>query len=125
MADMSKKNHTKSELFLMEFIAVILFFSICTAICISAFVKADNISKESDLLNGAMILAQSVAEEIKATEDITGQKYQNYKDDSYYLDVSTEIKDKILVADITVFDAKIQKKEICRLEVKKYLPDEV
>lgn len=122
---MSKKNHTKSELFLMEFIAVILFFSICAAICISAFVKADNISKDSDLLNGAMILAQSVAEEIKATEVITGQKYQNYKDDIYYLDVRTEIKDKIMVADIIVFDVTNKGNEICRLEVKKYLPDEV
>ena len=80
---MSKKNNTKSELFLMEFIVAILFFSICTAVCISAFVKADNISKESKLINGAMILAQSTAEEIKATGNITGEKYKNYQDGNY------------------------------------------
>ena len=122
---MSKNNHTKSELFLMEFIVVILLFSLCTAVCISAFVKADHISEESKILNGAMILAQSTAEEIKATGDITGEKYKNYQDDSYKMEVTSQIKDKILVADITIFDIKNKKKEICRLEVKKYLPDEV
>ena len=122
---MSKNNHTKSELFLMEFIVVILFFSLCTAICIGAFVKANNISEESKLLNGAMILAQSTAEEIKATEDTSGEKYKDYRDDSYYLVVKTEVQDKILVADVVVFDAKNRGKEICKLKVKKYLPDEV
>jgi len=122
---MSKNNHTKSELFLMEFIIVILFFSLCTAICISAFVKANHISEESKLLNGAMILAQSTAEEIKATEGASEKKYMGYHDESYYLEVMTEIQDEILVADIAVFDVKKREKEICRLKVKKYLPDEV
>ena|SRR5665647_2836019 len=122
---MSKNNHTKSELFLMEFIVVILFFSLCTAVCISAFVKANHISEESKLLNGAMILAQSTAEEIKATDDTSGEKYNDYRDDRYYLEVMTEVQDKILVADVAVFDVKNREKEICRLEVKKYLPDEV
>ncbi len=122
---MSKKNHTKSELFLMEFIVVILFFSLCTAITISAFVKANHISEESKLLNGAMILAQTTAEKIKATGDTTGNKYNDYREDIYYLQVMTAVRDKILVADIVVFDRKNQEKEICRLEVKKYLSDEV
>jgi len=122
---MSKNNHTKSELFLMEFIVVILFFSLCTAICISAFVKANYISEESKLLNGAMILAQSTAEEIKATGDISGEKYKDYHDDSYSLEVMTEVQNEILVADIAVFDANNREKEICKLEVKKYLSDEV
>lgn len=122
---MSKKNHTKSELFLMEFIVVILFFSLCTAICISAFVKANHISEESKLLNGAIILAQSTAEEIKATGDISDEKYRDYHDDSYSLEVMTEVQNEILVADIAVFDANNRGKEICRLKVKKYLSDEV
>ncbi len=122
---MSKKNHTKSELFLMEFIVVILFFSLCTAICISAFVKANHISEESKLLNGAMILAQSTAEEIKATGNSSEKKYKGNQDDTYYLEVMTEVQDKILVAEISVFDGKNRDKEICRIAVKKYLPDEV
>ena len=122
---MSKINRTKSELFLMEFIVVILFFSLSAAICINAFVKANHISEESKLLNGAMILAQSTAEEIKATGNTSVEKYKDYNDESYYLEVITEVQDEILVADIAVFDANNRKKEICRLEVKKYLPDEV
>jgi len=122
---MSKKNHAKSELFLMEFIVVILFFSISTAICISAFVEANHMSEESRLLNGAMTLAQSTAEEIKATGDTTEKKYKDHGDDRYYLEVMTEVQDKILVADIAVYDGENRKKEICRLEVKKYLAEEV
>lgn len=122
---MSKKNHTRSELFLMEFIVVILFFSLCMAICIGAFVKANHISEESKLLNGAMTLAQSTAEEVKATGNTSVKKYNDYRDDVYYLEVIAEVKDKMLVADIGVFDAKKRGKEICRLEVKKYLSDEV
>lgn len=122
---MSKKNRTKSELFLMEFIAVILFFSLCTAVCISAFVRANHISEESTLLNGAMILAQSTAEKIKATSDASEEKYRDYKDDRYYLEVTTTVQEEILMAEITVFDATNREKEICRFEVKKYLPDEV
>ena len=122
---MSKRNNTKSELFLMEFIVVILFFSLCTGICINAFVKANHISEESQLLDGAMILAQRTAEEIKATGNTSLEKYNDYSDDTYYLKVKTAVRDKMLVADIGVFDGKNKKKEICRLEVKKYLPDEV
>src|SRR5665648_831922 len=113
---MSKKNHAKSELFLMEFIVVILFFSLCTAICISAFVKANHISEESKLLNGAMILAQSTAEGIKATGDTSGEKYKDYHDDSYYLEVMTEVKKKILLAVMAECDGNNREKEICKIE---------
>ncbi|MBN7773394.1 hypothetical protein [Clostridium aminobutyricum] len=77
---MRNRNYAKSQLFLMEFIVVILFFALCASICISAFVKADNMSRESKELNHALILAQSAAETIKGVEvgdvdrlsDITG-----------------------------------------------------
>lgn len=122
---MSKKDRAKSELFLMEFIVVILFFSISAAICINAFVTANRISEESKLLNGAMILAQSTAEEIKATGDRWGETYQDYQDERYYMEVITEVQDEILVADIAVFQVNNRETEICRIEVKKYLPDGV
>lgn len=65
---MSNRSYAKSQLFLMEFIAVVLFFALCSSICISAFVKANNMSKESKELNHANILAQSAAESIKALQ---------------------------------------------------------
>jgi hypothetical protein len=65
---MSRRSYAKSHVFLMEFIVVVLFFALCTSICISAFVKADNISKQSKEMNHAILLAQSAAEAIKALD---------------------------------------------------------
>lgn len=121
---MSKRNYSKSELFLMEFIVVILFFSLCAAICISAFVKANNISEDSKKMNHAVILAQSIAEKIKATGN-TGEEYSGTYNNQYYLEVEAGVEDRILSAEILVYDKANMEKEICRLEVKKYLPDEV
>lgn len=121
---MIKHNYSKSELFLMEFIVVILFFSLSAAICISAFVKANNISEESKKLNHAVILAQSTAEKIKASGS-TGENYSGTYDNRYYLKVESTVEDEMLTADIAVYEKSDRKTEICRLEVKKYLPDEV
>lgn len=123
---MSKNNYSKSELFLMEFIVVILFFSLCAAICISGFVKANNVSEASEKLNHAVILAQSIAEKIKATSGNV-EEYSGHYEDRYYLEVKTWVEQEILTAEIQVYDESDmeKEKEICRLEVKKYLPDEV
>lgn len=121
---MSKRNYAKSELFLMEFIVVILFFSLCAAICISAFVKANTISEDSKSLNHAVILAQSAAEKIKATGKVD-QDYLGKYNDRYILKVETTVEDEILTAQIRVYDKEDMKKEICSLAVMKYLPDEV
>lgn len=94
---MSNRSYAKSQLFLMEFIAVVLFFALCSSICINAFVKANNMSKESKELNHANILAQSAAESIKALEytnidqleELTGlhnveeNKYLGYYDEDF------------------------------------------
>jgi hypothetical protein len=152
---MSRRDYAKSQLFLMEFIIVVLFFALCTSVCISAFVKADSISKGSKELNDALILAQSAAESIKGLNyneldrlsGLTGlyqeekNKFRGYysknfeslgntgktSEDAkavYVMETTLSVKDKMLTASITVRE-KSSKDNICRLEIKKYLPDEV
>lgn len=64
---MDKHNSSKSSLFLMELIIVILFFSICAAICIQVFASAKQLADNSYQLHCAVLAAQSGAETYKAT----------------------------------------------------------
>ena len=60
------RHNSKSGLFLMEMIIVILFFSICSAICISVFAKARTTADHSNDLNNAVVRAISAGEVYKA-----------------------------------------------------------
>ena len=55
-----------SGVFMMEMIAVVFFFILCSGICIKTFVKADIMSREAADLNQGVLIAQSVAEVWKA-----------------------------------------------------------
>lgn len=66
MKNNSRSTHSKSGLFLMELILVILFFSIAGAICIQIFVKAHLLSRSASELNRAVALAQSAAAGLEA-----------------------------------------------------------
>jgi len=59
--------------FLLEMIFVVFFFSICAAICIQVFVKADTISKNASDLNHAVVKTESIADTIRNRgADFTG-----------------------------------------------------
>ncbi len=58
--------HAGSSLFLMELICAILVFSLCAEVCLTAFLKADRISRDARDLNGAVLAAQTLAECFKA-----------------------------------------------------------
>ncbi|MGN1350875.1 MAG: type II secretion system protein [Anaerovoracaceae bacterium] len=62
------RHNSKSGLFLMEMIIVILFFSICSAICINVFAKARITADHSSDLNRAVVRAISAAEVYKSAE---------------------------------------------------------
>lgn len=64
---MGGKRASKSELFLMELIFSILFFSITSAVCVSLFVNARLTSIQSSQLTAASLQAQSAAESFKAS----------------------------------------------------------
>lgn len=59
------RNH-QSGVFMMEMIAVVLFFILCAAICIQTFAKADSMSRRASDLNQGVLIAQSIAEVWKA-----------------------------------------------------------
>lgn len=66
MKNNSRSTHSRSSLFLMELILVILFFSIAGAICIQIFAKAHLLSRSASELNRAVALAQSAAAGLEA-----------------------------------------------------------
>lgn len=51
----------RSNLFLMEMILAILFFSLASAVCMQLFVKARVLSRNTSAANHAMVLAKSAA----------------------------------------------------------------
>ncbi len=59
------RNH-QSGVFMMEMIAVVLFFILCASICIQTFAKADFMSRRAADLNQGVLIAQSIAEVWKA-----------------------------------------------------------
>ncbi|MEG2038639.1 MAG: hypothetical protein RRZ73_02810 [Oscillospiraceae bacterium] len=63
-----RKRGSKSGLFLIELMIMILFFSIASAICIQLFVKANLISNDSRDLSMATDKAQIAAEYFKSTD---------------------------------------------------------
>ena len=61
------KTRSKTPLFLMELIIMLLVFSISAAVCLQVFSGAKKISEESRKLDAAVIQAQTIAECWKAS----------------------------------------------------------
>ncbi len=57
---------SKASLALMELLVMVLIFSMAAALCLGAFVQADRVSRETQLQDRAVALAQSGAEALKA-----------------------------------------------------------
>lgn len=57
----------KANLFLIELVCNLLIFALCAAVCVGLLVHARRLSRESTQLTQAVYLAQSIAEEWKAT----------------------------------------------------------
>lgn len=57
----------KTSLLLMEQLVMVLVFALAAALCLSAFVKADRISRETVRRDEAVLLAQNAAQVLKAT----------------------------------------------------------
>ena len=65
---MSTRNSSKSSLFLIELIIAILFFSIGSAVCVRAFVKAHSLSTEAKDLSFASAQVSIMASVLKYTD---------------------------------------------------------
>ena len=57
-----KKSGLGTSVFMMEMIVVVFFFSLCAAVCILLFVKADHMSRLAADTNQAVTKAESIAE---------------------------------------------------------------
>lgn len=55
-------NKSKTSLFLMELIIVILFFSIASAVCVQLFIKAHEIDTATDKSSHANVIIQNLSE---------------------------------------------------------------
>lgn len=86
---------SKSSLFLMELVIVILFFSLSSAVCIQLFVKAHSIDKQTVEMNHSVIWIQNLSESFRAY-DGNFISVKNLYSDS---DVSTSDSELILLFD--------------------------
>ncbi len=73
------RRSTKSISFLMEFIIVILFFAISSAVCVNLYAHAQQINDEANYTKTALLLAQNYINDDKEAATIT---YNAYGDES-------------------------------------------
>ena len=66
---MTERSKSKSRLFFIEILIIIVFFSICAGVCMNLFAKAKLISVESSDLTKGVMVAKSAAEAVKAEGD--------------------------------------------------------
>lgn len=104
--------HSKTSLFLMEFIVGILFFSIALALCVQLFVKAKTINEESVQKSKAQLIAGYIIENYKADQSLENSMYFDEqglvctKDNYYYL-AHLKKQDDLLQISITYQDQEI------------------
>ncbi|MDO4540163.1 MAG: hypothetical protein Q4B48_03525 [Syntrophomonadaceae bacterium] len=63
---MSQPQRSRSTLFLMELILAVIIFTVCCAICVGLFLRANALANDSTTLNHAVFAAESCAEAFRA-----------------------------------------------------------
>ncbi len=59
----------RASLVLMELLVMLLVFSVAAALCLNAFLRADQLSRELELRDRAAVLCQNAAEQLKQSKD--------------------------------------------------------
>ena len=77
----------KTSLLLMEQLVMVLVFALAAALCLSAFVKADQISRETVRRDEAVLLAQNAAQVLKATSGDLQLAAAAAEDSGYRLEI--------------------------------------
>lgn len=141
---MQSRTSSKSSLFLIELIIVILFFAVASAICVRLFAQAHLTAQEGRDLNQGVFLAESAAETFRGTdcspetmETLLGmvprgnEGYEAYYDENwqpqadrdsaaYLLLLTMEAGSPVATAHVTVLHAENLETPIYELTVKKY-----
>lgn len=68
-----KKLSQSSNFFLLELVLNLFLFVLCAAICVGLLLSAWKLSRDSSALTAAVNLAQTAAEEWKATGSVSAQ----------------------------------------------------
>ncbi len=123
---------SKSGIFLLELIIVILFFSIASTVCIEMFVKSYTINLESTQLNTCIQISETIAESFKNSQmdydlnttttiyyDEDGLR-SSAKDSFYYATIFYSSKESIRSAHIELYTSD---KLIYSLTVDKHTPE--
>jgi len=100
---MMKRKQT-SYAFLMEMIWVCAFFLVCSCIFILAFVKADRMSHQADVLNQAVLAASNAMEQTFSAE--TSIDLTPYTTEDYRLTMETFEDNGLLSVTIHVLDVQ-------------------
>lgn len=93
---MGRKRMSKSALFLMELLIVILFFSLTAAICMQIFSQAKITADKASELSAAITEAQNAAELYKANGGnlvLTAKMYDYELKDLSITDITFDVKD--------------------------------
>ncbi len=86
---MSRNRGSGSGPFLMEMVIAAGFFMLCVAVCVSAFVMADHLSRVGQDVNHGVLAAESLVERVKAgntgdfgtyePDEVFGTVFENWK----------------------------------------------
>lgn len=86
----------KASLVLMEQLIMTLVFALAAAVCLQIFVKADCISRQTERLGQAQVLAQNGAEAIKAADGDLAQAAKHLGASVNEQTLTAEIDDLVL-----------------------------
>ena len=123
------RGSSKSKLFLMEFIFVVLMFAICASICVSLFARSDHFSRLASATNEGTLLAAGAIEQVKAIDsgdekqirqeiaDIEKNINDKY-DKKYKIKLEYEISDGMVTGKCKVTHTLLG--DICELPLAKY-----
>lgn len=128
--------HSKSGLFLMELIIVLLFFSLASTICIQLFVKSSTLSSDTMDLTYAVTQAQNLAEGFIASNGDAKLMQENFPqlvaagdnclllaENGYISMITFSIGESGLIqGDIAIYP-KDSAESIYSLQVQRYVPE--
>ncbi len=128
-------HNSKAGLMLMELMIVILFFSICSAVCIQLFVKAHILNTQTEERTQANLILQNVAEGFYVGDDffMMPEVSIGYDeswnicpvDSAYYIETqSYDCEDSIAILDLSMIKAS-DNSEILSISLEKNIPSKV
>ncbi len=107
-----RSTRSKAQLFLLEFVLVVMMFALCAAVCVSVFVKADSLSEDVTEQSESLAIMQNAAEIIKSATQTDPQEAEKFIAKQLGLSLLPQDEGKEGNADfVEYFDEKFQRVE--------------